>query len=124
MGSARDGDWFAGGAKTVAFCAQDWSVYALGITLLELLLNRSPFEGMSPVEALRAKIRHQFVPVDLDRWVQDLLSKATHPTPELRFQSMQEFKEAIESKHISYVFDRSRVQAHALAAKAEKLLAR
>jgi serine/threonine protein kinase len=99
-------------------------VYALGITLLELLLNRSPFEGMSPVEALRAKIRHQFVPVDLDRWVQDLLSKATHPTPELRFQSMQEFKEAIESKHISYVFDRSRVQAHALAAKAEKLLAR
>jgi len=99
-------------------------VYALAITLLELLLNRNPFKGMSPVEALRAKIQHQFVPPDLDRWVQDLLSKATHPTPELRFQSMQEFREAIESKHVSYVFDRSRVQAHALAAKAEKLLAR
>jgi serine/threonine protein kinase len=99
-------------------------VYALAITLLELLLNRNPFKGMSPVEALRAKIQHQFVPPDLDRWVQDLLSKATHPTPELRFQSMQEFREAIESKHVSYIFDRSRVQAHALAAKAEKLLAR
>lgn len=99
-------------------------VYALAITLLELLLNRNPFKEMSPVEALRAKIQHQFIPPDLDRWVQDLLSKATHPTPELRFQSMQEFREAIESKHVSYVFDRSRVQAHALAAKAEKLLAR
>lgn len=99
-------------------------VYALGVTLLELLLNRSPFEGMSPVEALRAKIRHQFIPGNLDRWVQDLLSKATHPTPELRFQSMQEFSEAIQSKHVSYVFDRSRIQAHALAAKAERLLTR
>ena len=69
-------------------------------------------------------MRHEFIPSDLERWVQDLISKATHPTPELRFQSMQEFREAIDSKHVSYVFDRSRVQAHALAAKAEKLLAR
>lgn len=99
-------------------------VYALGITLLELLLNRNPFDGMSRAETLRAKIRHEFIPKEMDRWVQDLLSKATHPTPELRFQSMQEFKEAIESKHVSYVFDRSRIQAHGLAAKAEKLLAR
>jgi tetratricopeptide (TPR) repeat protein len=37
---------------------------------------------------------------------------------------MREFREAVESKHVSYIFDRSRVQAHALAAKAEKLLAR
>src|ERR1017187_3979839 len=28
MGSARDGDWFAGGAKTVAFCAQDPTTFA------------------------------------------------------------------------------------------------
>jgi serine/threonine protein kinase len=99
-------------------------VYALGITLLELLQNRNPFQGMLPVESLRAKIRHEFIPSDVERWVQDLISKATHPTPELRFQTMQEFREAIESKHVSYVFDRSRVQAHALAAKAERLLAR
>jgi len=97
-------------------------VYALGITLLELLLNRNPFEGMSPNDSLLAKLRHDFIPTDLARWVQDLIFKATHPTPELRFQSMQEFREAIESKHVSYVFDRSRAQAHALAAKAEKLL--
>jgi tetratricopeptide (TPR) repeat protein len=99
-------------------------VYALGITLLELLQNRNPFEGMSESETQRAKMRHDFIPSDQERWVQDLVSKATHPTPELRFQSMQEFREAIESKHVSYVFQRSRIQAHALAAKAEKLLAR
>ena len=99
-------------------------VYALGITLLELLRNRNPFEGMSPNETQRAKMRHEFIPAELDRWVQDLISKATHPTPELRFQSMQEFREAIDSKHVSYVFDRNRVKAHALAAKAETLLAR
>jgi len=99
-------------------------VYALGITLLELLLNRNPFADMLPGDSLRAKIRHEFIPADMDRWVQDMISKATHPTPELRFQSMQEFREAIDSKHVSYVFHRSRVQAHALAANAEKLLAR
>ena len=98
-------------------------VYALGITLLELLRNRNPFDGMSRNETQRAKMRHEFIPAELDRWVQDLISKATHPTPELRFQSMREFREAIDSKHVSYVFDRSRVQAHALAAKAERLLA-
>jgi len=77
-------------------------VYALGVTLLELLLNRNPFEGMSQNETLVAKLRHDFIPTDLARWVQELVSKATHPTPELRFQSMKEFREAIESKHVSY----------------------
>ena len=99
-------------------------VYALRITLLELLQNRNPFDGMSRSEKQRAKMRHEFIPSELERWVQDVISKATHPTPELRFQTMREFREAIESKHVSYVFDRSRVQAHTLAAKAETLLAR
>ena len=99
-------------------------VYALGVTLVELLVNRNPFEASEPQEIFSAKIRHEFIPTEIERWLQDLTSKATHPTPELRFQSMKEFYEAIESKHVNYVFDRSRVQAHALAAKAEKLLAR
>ena len=99
-------------------------VYALGITLLELLMNHNPFDDMSRPDMQRAKVRHDFIPVEMERWVQDLISKATHPTPELRFQSMDEFREAIESKHVNYVFDRSRVQAHALASKAERLLAR
>jgi serine/threonine protein kinase len=99
-------------------------VYALGVMLVELLMNRNPFEGIGLLETFRAKIRHDFIPTGMERWLQDVAFKATHPTPELRFQSMKEFYEAIESKHVNYVFERSRVQAHALAAKAEKLLAR
>ncbi|MGA2352448.1 MAG: FHA domain-containing protein [Terracidiphilus sp.] len=95
----------------------------MGITLLELLENRNPFHGMQRDKMLTSKVRHDFIPASLAVWIQDLVSKATHPTPELRFQSMQEFLEAIESKHVSYIFERSRIQAHALATKAEKFLA-
>ena len=97
-------------------------VYALGVTLLEVVQKKNPFEGMSRREILRAKLQHDFVPTNLPRWLQDVLSKATHPTPELRFQTMQEFWEAIDSQHVNYVFDRSRVQANALASQAEKFL--
>jgi len=41
-------------------------VYALGITLLELLRNRNPFDGMSPGETQRAKMRHEFIPSELE----------------------------------------------------------
>jgi len=99
-------------------------VYALGITLLELLRNCNPFDGMSSAEMQRSKMRHDFISPDLEQWAQELISKATHPTPELRFQTMQDFREAIDSKHVSYVFARGRIQAHALAERAEKLLAR
>lgn len=99
-------------------------VYALGVTLLEVVQTRSLFEGMSRREILRAKLQHDFLPTTIPRWLQDVLSKATHPTPELRFQTMQEFQEAIESQHVNYAFDRSRVQANALAAQAHKLLSK
>jgi tetratricopeptide (TPR) repeat protein len=55
--------------------------------------------------------------------VQEVLGKATHPTPELRFQSMREFREAIEAKHVNYVFDAGRIRASDLAGQAERLLA-
>jgi serine/threonine protein kinase len=99
-------------------------VYALGITLLELLRNSNPFGEMNRSESLKAKLQHDFIPTDLDRWVQEVIAKATHPTPELRFQSMRDFREAIEAKHVSYVFDPGRIQASDLAAQAEKLLKR
>ncbi len=99
-------------------------IYALGITLLELLLNRRMFAGLAPVEMQQAKTRHDFIPPDMERWLQEVLSRATHPTRELRFQSMAEFSEAIAAKHVKYVFNRGRIQADALAVQAEKHLAR
>jgi tRNA A-37 threonylcarbamoyl transferase component Bud32 len=99
-------------------------IYALGITLLELLLNRGAFAGLNFLEMQQAKVRHDFVPTDMERWLQEVLSRATHPTPELRFQSMADFSEAIEAKHVNYVFNRGRIQADSLAVQAEKYLAR
>lgn len=65
-------------------------VYALGITLLELLLGEHPFKGMDNKVMLRSKIQHDYIPSHLNQWVQAILLKATHPTPEQRFQSMSD----------------------------------
>lgn len=99
-------------------------VYALGLTLLEALTGRHPFEDVERDQAIQARIAHDFVPPDLPRWVQEVVLKATHPTPELRFQTMRDFAEAIRGKHVPYVFDGNRIKAHALAEKAEARIAR
>jgi len=99
-------------------------VYALGLTLLESLTGRHPFENLTPDEAMQARIKHDFVPPDLSRWVQEVLLKATHPTPELRFQTATDFGDAIRGRHVPYVFDGHRIKADALAKKAEAAIAR
>lgn len=99
-------------------------VYALGITFLRLLSTVEPFHGMSADERLQAKIRHDFVPYYLAHWVQEIVLKAVHPTAELRFQSMRELCEAIDSRHVPYILDGDRIVAHRLAEKAEDLIAR
>lgn len=99
-------------------------VYSLGITLLESLTGRNPFEDLRADEQLPARIAHDFIAQTLPRWVQEVLLKATHPTPELRFQTMRDFAEAIHAKRVPYVFDGNRIKAHALAQKAETYLAR
>ena len=99
-------------------------VYALGLTLLEMLTGEHPFESTASGDALKARIAHDFVPEDIPRWVQEILLRATHPTPELRFQTMGDFREAIEGKHVPYIFDSTRIKAHRLAEKSEAALVR
>lgn len=99
-------------------------LYALGLTLLELIIGRHPFAGLARDEALQARVTHDFVPSDPPRWVQEILLKATHPTPELRFQTAEDFAEAIQGRHVPYVFDGNRIKAHVLAEKAEVAIRR
>ena len=99
-------------------------VYALGLTLAEMLTGDHPFEHLSPEEALRAKMSHQTLGAGLPKWVQEVLLRATHPTPELRFQRMAEFGEAIAGKRVPFVLNGNHIKAHALAEKAERHLAR
>ncbi len=99
-------------------------VYSLGLTLLESLIGRHPFGNLTQLEAVHARIAHDFVPSDLSRWVQEVLLKATHPTPEMRFQSAKDFGDAIRGRHVPYVFDGDRIKADAWAMKAEAAIRR
>ena len=99
-------------------------IYALGVTLLEMVTGKNPFFHLSESELLNAKIRLDFGDALLPEWLKEILLKALHPKPELRFQTMREFKEAIESRHVPYVFDLKRIQAQKAAQKAESYLSR
>jgi len=99
-------------------------VYALGLTLLESITGSHPFARLRPDVALQHSIAHDYVPASLPRWVQDVLLKATHPTPELRFQSATDFAEAIRGRHVAYVFDNNRIEADKLAKRAEAAINR
>jgi serine/threonine protein kinase len=97
-------------------------IYALGITLLELACGNNPLFGLSPNELLLRKLRGDFIPSELPRWVQEILLKATHSTPELRFQTMMEFREAMTSKTVPLIIDSKRMEAHKLSIASEKLI--
>ncbi len=99
-------------------------VYALGITLLESATGRHPFEDLRPHEALQARVAHQFVAPNLPGWAQEVLLRATHPTPELRFQSAEDFAEAIRHRHVPYLVDGRSIKADSLAREAEVALGR
>ncbi len=110
--------------EPVSHLDQRVDVYALGITLLELLTGCNPFGRLKEVEQVLSQVSHDFIPTSLPRWVQDVLLKATHPTPELRFQTAEEFAEAIRDRDVAYVFDGNRIRSAAMAKKSEAALAR
>jgi hypothetical protein len=99
-------------------------IYALGITLLEMLTGAHPFASLFPHDQIQAQMAHDFMPSELPRWVQEVLLKATHPTPERRFQTAGDFAEAIRAKHVPYRFDHRRIQADKFAKKAEQAVTR
>ena len=99
-------------------------IYSLGVTLLELVTGQNPFFHLSEGDLLNAKVRLDFETAKLPEWLKEIVLKALHPKPELRFQTMQELKEAIESRHVPYIFSRKRIQAHKAALKAEWYLSR
>lgn len=94
-------------------------IYALGLTLLEVLMGENPFFALSQEDALNRKVQLDFILGEIPLWFREIILKSLQPKPELRFQTMQEFQEALESKHVPYVFNRKRIQAHKTASKAE-----
>jgi tetratricopeptide (TPR) repeat protein len=99
-------------------------VYSLAVTLLEMMTGTNPFYGKKGNELYESKVNRSCIPDDLPEWIQDILLKAMHPSPELRFQSMKDFKEALVSKSAPFLLDVNKVEADEYARKAEKFLLR
>jgi len=99
-------------------------VYALGLTLLEALTGTIPFWDVSQVDALQVKVKLDFIPESLPLWIREVLFKALNPKPELRFQTMHEFYESLESHYVPYVFSRKRIRAQQIAVRVQWHLAR
>jgi serine/threonine protein kinase len=97
-------------------------IYALGVTLLEVLTDRNPFYGLSSEEINALHERKDFGIEGLPNWQQEIILKAIAKIPELRFQSMKEFNEAITAKSVPVIFDKEVIQGGVLAGKAALLM--
>jgi serine/threonine protein kinase len=95
-------------------------IYALGVTMLECLTEENPFWGKNPQEIYEI---HQGLLFQLDllpEWIQSVILKAINQVPELRFQTMAEFAEAIEAKQVPIVFRKDALEAGKLAENIQK----
>src|ERR1017187_1630847 len=97
-------------------------VYALGVTLMELLVGQNPFFHKSP-EEIQAMLDQSDFPIKfLPGWQQEIILKAINKVPELRFQSMGDFAAAIKSKHVPLLLDKDAIRAGQAAERAERSL--
>lgn len=97
-------------------------VYALGVTLMELLVGQNPFFHKSP-EEIQAMLDQSDFPIkSLPGWQQEIILKAINKVPELRFQSMGDFAAAIKSKHVPLLLDKDAIRAGQAAERAERSL--
>jgi len=110
------------GWETVAVKDARVDVYALGVTLLELLTKQNPFFFKVAEEIIELLDRKDFGINGLPNWQQEIILKAIAKIPEQRFQSMKDFNEAIQAQSVPIIFDKAVIQAGDLAEKADRLL--
>jgi serine/threonine protein kinase len=97
-------------------------VYALGVTLMELLVGNHPFVGLSSEEIIDLHERSEFPIRGLPSWQQEIILKSINKVPELRFQSMKDFAEAIQAKHVPFIVHTENIEAGRLAENVNKML--
>ena len=97
-------------------------IYALGVTLMELLTYQNPFTYKSPEDLQAIHEKSDFPIKSLPTWQQEIILKAVNKVPELRFQSMHDFAAAIRSKHVPLLLDKDAIRAGQVAERAERSL--
>ncbi len=97
-------------------------IYALGVTLMELLTGENPFFYKSLEEIQGLHDKRDFPIKSLPGWQQEIVLKAINKVPELRFQSMSDFAAAIKSRQVPIILDKDAIRAGQAAEKAERSL--
>ena len=97
-------------------------IYSLGVTLMELLIKQNPFLGLSREEIIEKHQSVDFPIQKLPNWQQEIILKAINKTPELRFQFMVEFEEALKAKSVPRIFNKDNLKAAELVNLAENEL--
>ncbi len=97
-------------------------IYALGVTLMELLTKQNPFLGLTREKIIEKHQSADFPIQNLPNWQQEIILKAINKTPELRFQFMIEFEEALKAKAVPIIFKKENLKAAELIELANKSL--
>lgn len=97
-------------------------IYALGVTLMELLCGKNPFIGKSQEELIALHDSKNFPITYLPQWQQDIILKAINKIPELRFQTMANFAEALELRQVPVFLNKEIIEAGEFAEKLERML--
>jgi serine/threonine protein kinase len=75
-------------------------LYAIGVVFYYLVSARLPFKGETPIAMAQSRVVSQHTPVGLVRdglpaWIEPLIDRALSKTPADRFQTADQFKEAL-----------------------------
>ena len=100
-------------------------IYALGVTLLELLNRALPWHALTG-EALQQAKRLRTLPADLNEptWLIEIALKAIHPEAELRFQTAADMVAALRARSVPISVDCDAFKAHRAVLAGEKALIR
>lgn len=97
-------------------------IYALGVTLIEMLTGQNPFRNLSKEEIKLLHEENDFNIYELPNWQQEIILKAIAKNPEMRFQSMKDFNEAINAQSVPIIFDKEIIKAGSYAEEANDLI--
>ncbi len=81
-------------------------IYALGVTLIEILTFKNPFSFKNKKEIVEIHKIKDFGISKLPNWVQNVIEKAINKDKIKRFQFMIQFEEALKSQHSPILFDK------------------
>lgn len=100
-------------------------IYALGVTLLELLNHEHPWIKFTD-DALEEAKRQRTLPTGLDEptWLIEIALRAIHPEAAMRFQTAADMAAALRGRSVPVSVDRNAMKSHRAVLTGEQALKR